>query len=57
MFEVIVARDRTEYVTVKVRADDEHYAREAALREADGLSDELWRSGGDTDSSYVSEVN
>jgi len=57
MFTVQVARDRTEYVTVKVRAEDRDGAEEAALREVDGLSGGVWQPGADTDGTYVVEIS
>ena len=55
-FTVQVARDRTEYVTVKVRAENPGDAEEAGLKKARDLRAELWSVGGDCDSPYVTEV-
>ena len=51
IYEVRVARDRTEYVTIKVKADSHREAIEAGLEEA--LDDQAWEPGDDVDSPYL----
>ena len=56
-YEVEVARDRTEYVTIKVAATSEASAEKKALVLSEAMDSLEWRAGNDTDGHYVIETN
>ena len=55
-YDVQVARDRTEYITVIVKANDKAEAERKALKHIDSGVILKWKTGGDTDSPFVVEV-